>query len=99
MGSQDCHRGLSGEFDGRAVALAILVRQEHIMDEQLEDGIVGLPQGEEINREGMQWFVVHCLTGQEMRSKRYIDAQKITEELSDSVGTVSYTHLTLPTKA
>lgn len=58
------------------------------MDEQLEDGIVGLPQGEEINREGMQWFVVHCLTGQEMRSKRYIDAQKITEELSDSVGMV-----------
>ena len=58
------------------------------MDIQTEEEVVGIPSGEEINREGMQWFVVHTLTGQEMRAKRYIDAQKVSEELSGSIGMV-----------
>ena len=58
------------------------------MDSQTEEEIVGIPSGDEINREGMQWFVVHTLTGQEMRAKRYIDAQKVSAELSGSIGMV-----------
>lgn len=58
------------------------------MDTQNDEEMTGLPTMEEIHREGMQWFVVQCLTGQEMRSKRYLDAQKVIAELADSIGMV-----------
>lgn len=58
------------------------------MDTQIEDGAGAIPQADEINREGMEWFVVHTLTGQEMRAKRYIDAQKVAAELSGYIGMV-----------
>ncbi len=58
------------------------------MDTQFEDDSSVFPPVEEINREGMQWYVVHCLTGQEMRAKRFLDAQKVNAELSQSIGMV-----------
>ncbi len=58
------------------------------MDKKLEETGLGLPPADEINREGMQWFVVHTLTGQEMRANRFIDTQKISAELFDRIGHV-----------
>lgn len=58
------------------------------MDTEMEEGAAGPAIGDDIHREGMQWFVVHCLTGQEMRAKRYLEAQKIAAEFSGLVGMV-----------
>ena len=58
------------------------------MDTQIEDNAASFPPVDEINREGMEWFVVHTLTGQEMRAKRFIDAQKVNAELSGFIGMV-----------
>lgn len=59
------------------------------MDTELDENMLGFPQGEEeINREGMQWYVVHCLTSQESRAKRNLDASKITNEMQDKIGMV-----------
>ena len=50
-----------------------------------------------------KWYVIRAISGQENKIKTYIEGEikrlKIDSFVEDIVVPVSYTHLTLPTKA
>lgn len=57
------------------------------MDNQKVDEVNKLTESE-VHRPGMQWYVVHTLTGQENKALKFIKAQKANVELQNAIGMV-----------